>query len=94
LWLQKRQDQNYANYSSAYAAFVAASANSGNGSRWTLETFLPHGSVWSYLRDDMIQIEPETAMEVLSTMDDVPIGCYVALEAIADQLSLIASLYY
>lgn len=42
----------------------------------------------------MIQIEPETAMEVLSSMEEVPTGCYVALEAIADQLSLIAGLYY
>jgi hypothetical protein len=91
-WLTKRQDQNYANYSSAQAAFVTASANSTNSSKWELDMFLPHGNVWKWVRDGGLNISAETAIEVLNTMDDVPMACYTSIEGIKDQLALIASL--
>jgi hypothetical protein len=91
-WLTKRQDQNYANYSAAQAAFVTASANSTNSSKWELDMFLPHGNVWKWVRDGGLNISAETAIEALNTMDDVPMACYTSIEGIKDQLALIASL--
>lgn len=44
------------------------------------------------MRDGGLKISSDTAIEVLASMNDLPIACYTAVEAMKDQLILVASL--
>ena len=90
--LGKRQSINYYNYSAGQAALVAASVNNSK-TQWKVSDFLPFPGVWSYFSGERLNISSDTALEMLATMDDCPISCYMILEDMRGQLETIATLF-
>jgi hypothetical protein len=78
------------NYSAAYGAFIGASANSSK--QFKFVDFLPYSNVWEYFTMAPINVNPDTAMDVLATFEDAPLGAYAAVEQILGQLTIVASL--